>query len=286
MKFSGVEVERILTRYGRVYAPKADSVIGRSLRTYGEWAEQEIGYLSTCIENDGIIVDVGGNLGTHTLALAKRHPNCHVFTFEPSAFTFSLLSSTAVFNGLENVTLFNMGCSTETGISFVDLDYENVGLNYGAASFTTRGESHLGGMPFAFVSLDSISFDRKVELIKIDVEGMEYDVIAGAKSVIAKHSPFVFLEVLETSAAFRCSDLLTEYGYRCFWVSTSAYNADNFNRYPENVWGHGELSLLAVPPRRALPDFAKPDRELSEAHLLLSTGEILERFPPLVSSAA
>ena len=58
------------TRFGDMYVVKADAVIGRSLIEYGEWTQSEIFVLSQLIRPGMVVVDVGANVGTHTLAMA------------------------------------------------------------------------------------------------------------------------------------------------------------------------------------------------------------------------
>lgn len=275
MKFSNIDIERIATRYGRMYVPKADSVIGRSLKLYGEWAEQEISCISECIKTPGAILDIGSNIGTHTLALARRHTDCHVFAFEPSVFTFSLLSASAVFNGIENISLFNLGCAASAGIRFLEVDYEAFDWNYGALSFVGRNLDAGNTRPFSFAPLDDFSFgDQPVVFIKIDVEGMELDVLKGAARYLEKDRPYVFFEVLHMKDGFKCREFLKRFDYKCYWVSTSAYNPDNFNHNPENIWAHGELSILAVPDGQSVPEFLGPEYQVVDDHLNMSVDKL------------
>src|SRR4051812_35993366 len=103
-------VSCISTRYGDVYVPDKDTVIGRSMRLYGEWAEHEISVLSSRLTNGPAIVDVGANIGTHALAFASRFPSSQVLALEPQSFPYSLLASSARLNGYENITPLNLGC--------------------------------------------------------------------------------------------------------------------------------------------------------------------------------
>lgn len=257
-----------------MYIPKADSVIGRSLRLYGEWAEHEISCISACIRTDGAILDIGANVGTHTLALSQRHPECHVFSFEPSGLAFSLLSASAVFNSLENVSLFNVGCASEAGVRLLDVDYGEVDWNYGATSFVGRVAESGNVRPFSFVPLDRFSFGRPIVLAKIDVEGMELDVLKGAMGHLERDRPYVFFEVLKLADGFQCRALLKSLGYTCYWVSTSAYNPGNFNQNPDNIWTHGELSMLAVPDGRPLPDYLTPKYEVLNEQIDASADDL------------
>ena len=72
MRIFDTEVQRVTTRYGRLYVAAGDTVIGRSLQLYGEWAEHEINSYSALLSDGDTIVDVGANIGTHSVALASR----------------------------------------------------------------------------------------------------------------------------------------------------------------------------------------------------------------------
>ena len=75
VKIFDTDVERVTTRYGRLFVASKDSVIGRSLKVYGEWAEPEIDAYSALLSDGETIIDVGANIGTHSVALASRFPH-------------------------------------------------------------------------------------------------------------------------------------------------------------------------------------------------------------------
>ena len=64
-------VDVIETRHGWMLIPRSDTTIGESLRRYGEWAESEIALMGHFVGPGGTILEVGANLGAHTLAFAK-----------------------------------------------------------------------------------------------------------------------------------------------------------------------------------------------------------------------
>jgi hypothetical protein len=67
---------------------------------------------------------------------------------------------------------------------------------------------------FSLVPLDFLkdTFTNRITVMKIDVEGLEYHVIKGAKEVILEHKPVIFVEIFEQNYQKVC-DLLSEYGY-------------------------------------------------------------------------
>jgi hypothetical protein len=89
-----------------------------------------------------------------------------------------------------------------------------------------------------------------VNVIKIDVEGMEADVLSGARALIARTQPVIFVEnnLPEKSRALIAQML--GLGYRCWWHLAGYYNQDNFYRNPTNIFatvGRPEINMLCLP---------------------------------------
>lgn len=257
------EVERYTTRYGRLYAARDDSVIGRSLRIYGEWAEDEIASCALFLSDGDTIIDVGANIGTHSIALASRFPHSEVVAFEPQSLAFSLLAANVLVARTANVYPRNLGCAECEKLVHVTPDYESMGWNIGAFSLLNAPEGRSGTLPMPLVALDNIEFRRRVQFLKIDVEGMEEAVLAGAVRMIARDRPLIYFELLEIERLSAAREMLTKLGYELRWLKSEAYNPHNFRLNPENVWRRGETGVLAF-----------PDAEDSRAqHLPLVTGK-------------
>src|SRR5882762_3685701 len=95
-------------KHGFFLFNKNDSYVGRSLNLYGEWCEDEIVSLSKVVQPGSLAVDVGANIGTHTVPLAKLVTNSGlVLAFEPQSVAFRYLVSNVTINNLLNVVCFN-----------------------------------------------------------------------------------------------------------------------------------------------------------------------------------
>ena len=90
-------------------------------------------------------------------------------------------------------------------------------------------------------------------LVKIDVEGLEPEVLAGAVNLIRVDRPVVVAECNSVSAGLallRCTDDWD--GYQPYLVSNRAFNAGNFNRLSKNLFpGAWESSVVFLPNERA-----------------------------------
>lgn len=247
MKIYDTDVERFTTRYGRLYVARDDSVIGRSLQIYGEWAEDEIASCAAFLVDGETIVDVGANIGTHSIALASRFPHSEVVAFEPQALAFSLLAANVLVARTANVYPRNLGCAEAEKLVHVTPDYDSIGWNIGAFSLVGASEGRPGTLPMPLVALDNIAFKRRVQFIKIDVEGMEEAVLAGAAKLIERDRPLIYFELLEIDRLKVAREMLTKLGYELRWLTSQAYNPRNFRLNPENIWRRGETGILAVP---------------------------------------
>src|SRR4051794_30035790 len=95
-------LELLVCRRGSMLAFRADDVIGRSLRLYGEWSEHELSYLRPFARAGTMVVDVGANIGTHTLAFAGWVKTGSVIAIEPQRTVASVLEVNCLLNGIEN----------------------------------------------------------------------------------------------------------------------------------------------------------------------------------------
>lgn len=125
------------------------------------------------------------------------------------------------------------------------LDYRGAS-NFGGVSL---GAAHGEDVPV--VPLDQLEVS-KAKLIKIDVEGMELDVLAGAKATLARCRPILYVENDRAEKAEALVARLQEDGYRMWWHTPSLYNPANFLGNPHNVFGNvASFNMLCLPRESA-----------------------------------
>ena len=102
-------INRLKTcRHGDMIFNVHDQHIGRSLDLYGEWAESELELLGLFIKPGDVVIDVGANIGTHTVFFAQRAgATGQVQAFEPQRIVFQNLCANLALNGLLNVRAFH-----------------------------------------------------------------------------------------------------------------------------------------------------------------------------------
>lgn len=221
------------TRHGVMLANVHDLYISRSLLIYGEFSEQEVELLAPFIKPDALVLDIGANIGTHTLAFARMAPQGIVFAFEPQRLVYQTLCANVALNGLGNVMAYQQGIGATPGqIRVPTLDLGSDG-NFGAFSIL----GHAEGEPVSVVTIDTLNLPR-VDLMKIDVEGMELEALQGARATITKYQPLLYVENdrLEKSPALIAA--LQDMGYDLWWHVVPYYRPDNFNKQAENIFGN------------------------------------------------
>jgi FkbM family methyltransferase len=149
---------------------------------------------------DGVILDIGSNIGTYVVPLAKEFPGIEFYSFEPQRIVFYQLCSNIILNGLENVHATNKGLSdTPAEIEVITPDYmveKNVGafsLDAGVHKNNNVCSSQGRSEKIQIDRLDDYGF-KDVRLIKIDVEGLEMSVIKGGLETIKANDypPIIF----------------------------------------------------------------------------------------------
>lgn len=134
-----------------------------------------------------VVFDIGANIGDWTAALLLAAPRASVTCFEPSQAAFSQLSER--FANRANVELVPLAVGKTPGTARLWADEPGSGL----ASLTRRRLDHFeidfsSSEPVTVVSLDNwcAGSSRVPDLIKLDVEGHELDVLAGAAAAVAR----------------------------------------------------------------------------------------------------
>ena len=138
------------------------------------------------------ILDVGANLGNHTLFWSRTAK--HIYSFEPYGPNYENLLQNIRQNHLEQVvTAVQKAVGREEGHAILT-EFDD--SNFGATTFQMDNEQRAAS--YEVISLDQFVQDARlssVDLIKIDTEGFETDVLQGALTLIRKLRPVIWVEV-------------------------------------------------------------------------------------------
>jgi FkbM family methyltransferase len=233
-------MEVVQTRYGQLIASRNDVYVGRGLFEYGEFSEGEVELFRKLIGPDDVVVDVGANIGAHTLAFARLAK--HVYAFEPQPLLYQALCGMVALNELANVTTAHAGCSSREGtMSLADMDFSRPN-NFGAAAL----QPYCGARA---IRVTKLTID--CQFLKIDVEGMELDVLRGAAEMIQRCKPVMYIEADRPDKFDALTAFIRYLGYVPYWHTPMLFNPDNFKGVARNVWGAdvASFNLLCTPDR-------------------------------------
>jgi FkbM family methyltransferase len=182
------------------------------------------GMLKEYVEKSKYIVDVGANIGCHTISYAGMNPEARIWSFEPQKKLFDLLNTNVNLNGytdrihLHNCGLGHKECTLEMqGLDTVE-DKAHMGWNKGGLGIGKGGEK------LDVKTLDSLDLPG-LDYMKIDVEGAEGLVIQGGQETIKKFKPVICFEHNHTTLDPRDVELehvptpfaeLVKLGYKTF----------------------------------------------------------------------
>lgn len=244
----------IVTRYGKMHIIESDTVVSRSLAVYGEWAMDELNLLSQLILPGMCVLDIGAFIGTHTLAFSEFvGKSGKVYSFEPRKEIHAILAENISLNNLKNITSFNMGLAEKEDILTMQSLNINEDINFGGLSLDSNNLIETANNYEVGIStIDNYNFE-KVDVIKLDVEGMERKVLDGGIKTILRNSPIIFCECNSLLAGNEILEFCESTNYAVYGLLTSAYNANNFNSIKDNFFGVAkELALILIPRDKSI----------------------------------
>ncbi|MEJ6021570.1 FkbM family methyltransferase [Ramlibacter sp. PS4R-6] len=198
------------------YEPRPDATLGVGAQLLWnsafdpEEVELALGLLGLRRANfgDGVVaIDGGANVGVHTIEWARHmHGWGRVIAFEAQEPVFYALAGNVALNNCWNATA--RWCALGEAEGFIDVpepDYLRPGT-FGSLELRRRERTQFIGQDVSYdpedcvktpmVSIDSLALER-LDFIKLDVEGMEVDVLRGAAATLARCKPIVLAEMIK-----------------------------------------------------------------------------------------
>ena len=235
----------INAKHGLMICNKYDKYVGQALLKYGQYSEDEVILFKGLCEKGDIVVEVGANFGAHTLPLSKMvGESGKVFAFEPQRIIFQSLCANISLNSLSNVFCFQKAVSSKKSKLFIPLTNYKVEGNFGGISMKKSGSEEV-----EVVKLDNFLELDSLKLLKIDVEGMEIEVLKGAKKMIKQFSPFLFVENDRFDKHKNLITFIDGLGYNMYWYIIPLYNKDNFFKKKKNIFENLVSSNMICIPK-------------------------------------
>ena len=134
------------------------------------------------IPKKGIFLDIGANIGNHSIMFSSYFREVEVFSFEPFLQNYELLLYNTRF--YPKIHPFKLALGSNEGIVHIS---NNDNTNRGGASLSVKGEK------CPVVALDSLNI-KNISFIKMDIEGHELSAIEGAIKTIIQSKPIIWIE--------------------------------------------------------------------------------------------
>jgi len=178
-------------------------MIEKTLLNGQQWSPKILELLKSRIKQKGHFVNVGAHIGTITLPMAKI--SSKVTAFEPFPKTFNHLKKNIELNNLQNVDIYNLALGDKyENIFFMDDNNDRLKNNNGGMHVFTSNDlltgkrsssmAKLENTGIMSIPLDSMNLD-KIDLMLVDIEGMEDKFLIGAKETLKKDLPDLLIEI-------------------------------------------------------------------------------------------
>jgi FkbM family methyltransferase len=194
---------------------------------------------------DGVVaLDCGANIGVHAIEWAKRMSGWGaVVAIEAQERVFYALAGNIAINNCFNARAIHGAVAAQPGTMRIPVpDYLSPG-SFGSLELRRREGTEFIGQPIDYaddkaatirsLTIDSLALPR-IDLIKLDVEGMELDAIAGAKASIERARPILLVESIKTDKAV-LARTLQELGYHLFDVGLNVLAVHQSDRTATHI---------------------------------------------------
>src|ERR1700759_1684771 len=173
----------------------ADNYIEWSLLSTGTYEDEINKLIRISLKPGDTALDIGANIGFQSIRIGRSVGNTgRVYSFEPLNYLQTKFKKNIALNKLENVTLFPFALSNQAG----EITYSINENNWNQGTFSLRDQSTGDKIQQILIKvadeLPEIKELSRLDLIKIDVEGFEFQVLKGLVTTLKKHKPRIIFE--------------------------------------------------------------------------------------------
>jgi len=203
------------------YKAIAEEGIGRGLHWRGmDGYEPETTHVFYALAKEAnFVIDIGANTGTFKLIACAANPEARVYAFEPVPYIYERLAANVALNHWqERCVLQNIAVSDTNGV--LPIHIPDTSVIPVAASLKPDGFRGGSGylVDVAVKTLDSVCGGEHVDLIKMDVEGVEDKVMLGMSKILSTSAPTIITECFPEGPFRQIETILTDYDYAFFHI--------------------------------------------------------------------
>lgn len=207
-----------------------NGLVDRVIYYYGFFEKNLFEHIKKELYPHKTFVDIGANIGFLSLVLSRYAKQ--VYSFEPIPSLFEQFEKSIQLNGFSNIRLYNIACGDVTEQTHIRICKENMG----GSSILNFNQDQDELVPIQVDLLDNQLSDIQIDVIKIDVEGYEYQVLKGAERTLKKCTPTLFLEyspnLYPDGVALKLYKFLKNVGYNNFFHIEEGKYLENFEDFP------------------------------------------------------
>ncbi len=212
-----------------IYLNTKDPLIGKPISLGMIYEENVTRLFEKHLSQNMTLIDVGANIGWYSLLAAHLlNDNCKIYAFEPFAANVKLLLASKINNNFNSIKVIQ----SATGNQFGTVAFGASGSNGQCKEIEKNVESILVSDTVNMVRIDDI-VKEKVDLIKIDIEGAEYNSLLGSINTIKNSLPVIISEFTPTAIPSVCGIKWEEYlrfivnlGYQISVINQELINCD------------------------------------------------------------
>jgi FkbM family methyltransferase len=206
-------------------------LVARGARAY---EPRYVDVLRTLVRPGNSIFDVGANIGFYAVLFSRWvRPGGRVIAYEPDPSNLALLRRNLKFNRCENTIVREIALSSKSGVELFSLDTVTRSTGH-LGTGPTYGETAFGSARETALNVNTRTVDEETELwgppdlLKLDIEGGEFDLLCGSTELLDRNRPFILSELnswnddesMGRTRASMTTELLCDHGYLLWDLDT------------------------------------------------------------------
>lgn len=234
------------TRHGAIYFPANDSVIGESIREYGEWEHHKLEALTQFIPVGGVVLEIGANVGLSTLALAEKlGPTGQVIAVEPQHQLFQFLTLNIEKNKLAKISALNAAISeNEKDFEMCEI-LQNVRFDSRFIEQKQSDESEVASFSVPCLNIDELPL-VKFDLALINSTPLGPNDLMDTISALFTRATTIVINWDLIKDSKSAQKLLNRNHWELRLLRVPLFNRNNILSNPINIYGNSKVNYVVI----------------------------------------